>query len=84
MTSKKPKIISKNDPYSLRPRCPHCGRELVQADLEIGAEIVHAWICDCENQPAMLNTDIVRAREWDDMGLVYVFELESGDDTEPA
>jgi hypothetical protein len=44
-----------------------------------GGDVFMAWMCDCEDQPAGVRSDIVRAREWDEQALVYEIELVDDD-----
>lgn len=74
-----------NEKTEERPRCPKCGRELVQTVINFPPQSFNAYLCDCLPQPKGIATDIVRAREWDNEILVYTMEfIPDNDSDKPA
>jgi hypothetical protein len=50
---------------------------LVFAALVFGKTLFSTWLCDCNQQPEGVKTDIVLAREWDEQAIVYTLEVEN-------
>ena len=67
-----------------RPTCPNCGLELVFAAITAGQIVFKTWLCDCDQQPDGIATDIVLAREWDEQALMYELIANNGHDNQSA